>query len=70
MTKELADETNSEHVRMTAAILTKNFIANKGGVSLIQLNLDFFVRIPGMRIIGLTWMPSSRNNLKSHFYHV
>lgn len=60
----LADDSNSESIRMTAAILTKNFIVNKGGVSLMIKFDDNFVRILNMMIIGLIWMNSLKNNLK------
>lgn len=33
LTKELTDESNGENVRQMAAVLIKNFIVNRGGVS-------------------------------------
>lgn len=35
LTKEVADETNAEPVRMLAAVIFKNFVANRGGVSAV-----------------------------------
>jgi hypothetical protein len=32
LTREVADENNNEHVRMLAAVIFKNFIANRGSV--------------------------------------
>jgi len=36
LTKEVADEENPEAVRMLGALIFKNFIANRGGVSILQ----------------------------------
>jgi hypothetical protein len=33
LTKEVADESNPDGVRMLAAVIFKNFVANRGGVS-------------------------------------
>jgi hypothetical protein len=40
LTKEIADESNTDGSRMLAAVIFKNFIANRGGVSKTHKLID------------------------------
>jgi hypothetical protein len=53
LTKEVADEGNPETVRMLGAVVFKNFIANRGSVRDIHLNIYHL----GSKISGLLGKP-------------
>jgi hypothetical protein len=65
LTKEIADESNPDGSRMLAAVIFKNFIANRGGVSLKQA-YDLYRTIV-MRIIGSLSIMSSGSKSRMLF---
>ena len=52
LTKEVADDSNADGLRMLAAVIFKNFVANRGGVSL-SYRIKIIYRMLATIIIGL-----------------
>lgn len=51
LTKEIADESNPPEVRMIGALLFKNFIINRGAVSIFRQNLTEFLGCKILRLL-------------------